>query len=101
MMHTILNGICKLQEHKQRGQSLLWQFMEASYPTMKEHLKPPSRNTVKGYSHDNNQGPHQRSFQHQRISETYVLFHNMNLYKPYEYSGWEVSETLWSLMIIQ
>jgi len=38
-MHTILNGICKLQEHKQESQSLPWQFMEASYPTLKEHVK--------------------------------------------------------------
>jgi len=79
MMHTIPNGICKLQEHKQGGQSLPWQFMEAAYPTLKEHLKPPSRNTVRKYSYDNHQGPHQSSFQHQCISETHVLFRNMNL----------------------
>jgi len=79
MMHTILNGICKLQENKQGGQSLPWQFMEASYPTLKEQLKTPSRNTVRKYSHDHHQEPHQSSFQHQRTSETHVLLHNMNL----------------------
>jgi hypothetical protein len=79
MMRTILNGIRKLQENKQGGQSLPWQFMEASYPTLNEHLKSPSRNTVRKYSHENHQGPHQSSFQYQCISETRVLFHNINL----------------------
>ena len=79
MMDTILNGIRKLQEHKEEGRSLPWQFMEASYPTLKEHLKPPSRNTVRKYSYDNHRGPHQSSFQHQCIPETHVLFCNKNL----------------------